>query len=284
MYDPRHTSPAHGSRLTAGCRRWRRSPAATGIRGRRRPCRRTVGAASRTAPTTILTWEPRAQRVRAPGRRRPSNSRTYQRSPPSNNSFVSPRTLARTATYWRVTALHRRRARPGRLAAFEHPRWQPRSWCRPPRTRDLAQPDQPAAAAVGPVPGATATRSRSTATATWSAPCRTRPRPRRLSSTAPAQHGDWFWRVTAIKGTRLNSLPSDERGLRRAPLPQPAPPVTRAPDDADPDAAGRRTRLGTRPGGRVLRHPGRPPTTDFTQGGALIETQTGILGTRYSPR
>ena len=64
----------------------------------------------------------------------------------------------------------------------------------------------------------------------------------------PLTLGDWYWRVTAVKGTGLVSLPSDSRGSTSCRSPSPRSPTRRTTSTAD---RGRRRGLDAGAGCRA---------------------------------
>ena len=235
----------------------------------------------------ILSWDavPGATQVRGPGRRRPGVAAPMpaRSTPPSSHRRTSPP----APLYWRVRAVNRRN---------EAPAGRARS---PLATSALARPlllARPTGADPRParptrrccrgrrVPGATSLHGRG----------RRRRRLRRRHVLHHQEHvarrpdplgeGDWFWRVTAIKGTDLNSLAQraaatfDVLAARRSRA------VVSPPDDANLRATRTSCSTGTPvPGASVLRRPGLDRATTSRRASALIDDQTGILGTRYSP-
>ena len=224
--------------------------------------------------TTILTWE------HVPNATRYSVTVDGTTTSTVNNSFV-PRRPAGRRPDGSVTAYTGAEAGPTRLQHLLE---------RPPRgaspgcarlQRVLAQPTNPPLLTWAPTAGATSYKVEVDGDADFVGATSYTDQEHLARGPDPLGDGDWYWRVTASKGVGLNSPASEERRFvviaaactRPSPLP---------PDDATqtlqdvvldwapvPGAASYDVQVSTE--------------ADFSQGGALIDTKTGILGTRYSP-
>ena len=96
----------------------------------------------------------------------------------------------------------------------------------------------------------------------------------------PLTAAPWYWRVSALKGETMQSLPSDTANFTVLALPSPT--LTSPPDDANFELQDVVMDWDPVPGAKSYDLQ-VSTSQDFTVGTSLIETRTGIVGTRYSP-
>jgi hypothetical protein len=224
--------------------------------------------------TTILSWE------HVPNATRYSVTVDGTTTSTVNNSFVPPQPLPEGNLTWSVTAFTGAEAGPTATSTFSSTRLAAPVLVSPASNAVLAQPTNPPLLTWAPSAGATSYKVEVDGDADFVGADSYTTKNTSLVVPTPLGDGDWYWRVTASKGASLNSPPSEERRFVVSPLP--APTITSPPDDATqtlqdvvldwtpvPGAASYDVQVSTE--------------ADFSEGGALIDSQTGLLGTRYAP-
>jgi hypothetical protein len=224
--------------------------------------------------TTILSWEhvPNATRYAVTVNGTTTNT--------VNNSFVPPQALPEGNLEWSVTAYAGTEAGPAASSTFSSTRLAAPVLVSPTSNATLAQPSNPPLLTWAPSAGAASYKVEVDGDADFVGASSWTTENTSLVVPLNLGDGDWYWRVTASKGGSLNSPVSEERRFVVSPLA--APSITSPPDDSTqtlqdvvldwtpvPGAASYDVQVSTE--------------SDFSQGSALIDTQTGILGTRYSP-
>ncbi len=198
---------------------------------RRRPCRRTCPTGLDGRPAGQHDHDPvvgaRAQRHPLHGRRS-----TAPRPARSTTPTCPPRPCPTGTPDWSVTRLHRHR---GRSDCVQHVLEHPPGRARPASPRLGRRPraaDQPAAAHLGASAGATSYKVEVDGDADFVGPSSYTTKNTSLVVPIPLGDGDWFWRVTASKGTTSTRLPARTRRFvvvaarraRRSPRPRTTPP------------------------------------------------------------
>ncbi len=224
--------------------------------------------------TTILSWE------HVPNATRYAVTVDGTTTSTVNNSFVPSQALPEGNLTWSVTAYTGVEAGPTASSTFSSVRLAAPTLVSPASNAVLAQPTNPPLLTWAPTAGATSYKLEVDGDADFVGAESYTTKSTSMVVPFPLGDGDWYWRVTASKGAGLNSPASEERRFVVAPLP--APVITSPPDDATqslqdvvldwapvPGAASYDVQVSTE--------------ADFSQGGALIDSKTGILGTRYSP-
>lgn len=225
--------------------------------------------------TTILSWEhvPNATRysVAVDGLAAVSTV---------NNSYVPTQALPEGTLGWSVTAYTGTEVGPTATSAFSNQSLAAPNLVSPSSGAVLAQPNNPPLLTWAPSAGATGYKVEIDADADFVGA--TTYATQNTSYVIPLSlgDGDWFWRVTATKGTNLNSPLSEERRFVVSPLA--APTITSPPDDATQSLQDVVLDWTPVPGAasydvQVSKE------ADFSVGSALVATVNGIVGTRYSP-
>ncbi|MBD3926980.1 Ig-like domain repeat protein [Nocardioides cavernae] len=224
--------------------------------------------------TTILSWEhvPSATRYSVVVNGTTTNT--------VNNSFVPPQALPEGNIDWSVTAFTGSEPGPTATSGFSSSRLAAPVPISPASNAVLAQPTNPPLLTWSPSAGATSYKVEVDGDADFVGASTYTTASTSLVVPINLVEGDWFWRVTATKGAGLNSLASEEQRFVVSPLGVPV--ITSPPDDSTqtlqdvvldwnpvPGAASYDVQVSTEAG--------------FSQGAALIDSQEGILGTRYSP-
>lgn len=224
--------------------------------------------------TTILSWE------HVPNATRYSVTVDGTTTSTVNNSFVPPQALPEGSLTWSVTAHAGAEAGPAASSTFSSVRLAAPVLVAPASNAPLAQPTNPPLLTWAPTAGATSYKVEVDGDADFVGAESYTTKNTSMVVPIPLGDGDWFWRVTASKGIGLNSPLSEERRFVVSPLSPPT--ITSPPDDATqtlqdvvldwapvPGAASYDVQVSSEAG--------------FSQGAALIDSKTGILGTRYSP-
>jgi hypothetical protein len=225
--------------------------------------------------TTILSWE------HVPNATRYAVTVNGTTTSTVNNSFVPTQALPEGNLDWSVTAYTN--AEPGATATstFSSTRLAAPVLTAPASNAVLAQPTNPPLLTWAPSAGATSYKVEVDGDADFVGATSYTTANTSLVVPEPLGEGDWYWRVTSSKGAGLNSLGSEER--RFVILPLTAPAITSPPDDATQTLQD--VVLDWAPIAGAASYDVQVSTeADFSQGGALIDTKTGILGTRYSPK
>ncbi|MBD3948140.1 Ig-like domain repeat protein [Nocardioides ganghwensis] len=224
--------------------------------------------------TTILSWEhvPNATRYAVTVNGITTNT--------VNNSFVPTQALPEGNLDWSVTAFTGSEGGAPAFSTFSSTRLAAPVLTSPTSNAVLAQPTNPPLLTWSPSAGATSYKVEVDGDADFVGASSWTTTNTSLVVPLNLGDGDWFWRVTASKGGSLNSPVSEERRFVVSPLA--APTITSPPDDSTqtlqdvvldwtpvPGAASYDVQVSTE--------------ADFSQGAALTDNRTGILGTRYSP-
>ena len=225
--------------------------------------------------TTVLSWEhvPNATRylVTVNG----STATTV------NNSFVPTQALPEGTLSWSVTALTGSEQGPTASSTFSSSRLAAPTLVSPASNAVLAQPTNPPLLTWAPSAGATSYKVEVDGDADFVGAATYTTKNTSLVVPVPLGDGDWFWRVTASKGSNLNSPSSEERRFVVSPLA--APVITSPPDDATQSLQDVVLDWAPVPGAASYDLQVSSEAS-FSQGSALIDEQTGILGTRFSPK
>ncbi|TGN66190.1 hypothetical protein EXE59_21205 [Nocardioides eburneiflavus] len=224
--------------------------------------------------TTILSWEhvPNATRYAVTVNGTTTNT--------VNNSFVPPQALPEGNLDWSVTAFAGTEAGPTASSSFSSTRLAAPVLSSPSSNAVLAQPTNPPLLSWAPSAGATSYKVEVDGDADFVGASSYSTENTSLVVPVPLGDGDWFWRVTASKGSGLNSPASEERRFVVSPLA--APTITSPPDDAALNLQD--VVLDWTPVPGAVSYDLQVSTeADFSQGSALTDDRTGILGTRYSP-
>jgi hypothetical protein len=224
--------------------------------------------------TTILSWEhvPNATRYAVTVNGTTTNT--------VNNSFVPPQALPDGNLEWSVTAFTGSEPGPTATSTFSSARLAAPVLTSPSSNAVLEQPNNPPLLTWAPSAGATSYKVEVDGDADFVGASIYTTSSTSLVVPLNVGVGDWFWRVTASRGTGLNSPASEDRRFVVSPLE--IPEITSPPDDSTqtlqdvvldwepvPGAASYDVQVSTEAG--------------FSEGPALIDSQEGILGTRYSP-
>lgn len=224
--------------------------------------------------TTILTWE------HVPNATRYSVTVNGVTTSTVNNSFVPPQALPEGNLDWSVTAFSGAEAGPTASGSFSSTRLAAPVLTSPSSNAVLAQPTNPPLLTWAPSAGATSYKVEVDGDADFVGASSYTTENTSLVVPVPLGDGDWFWRVTASKGSGLNSPASEERRFLVSPLV--APTITSPPDDATLNLQDVVLDWAPVPG--AVSYDLQVSTeADFSQGSALTDDRTGILGTRYSP-
>jgi hypothetical protein len=224
--------------------------------------------------TTILSWE------HVPNATRYSVTVNGVTSSTVNNSFVPPQALPEGNLDWSVTAFAGTEAGPAASGSFSSSRLAAPVLTAPSSNAVLAQPTNPPLLTWAPSAGATSYKVEIDGDADFVGASSYTTENTSLVVPVPLGDGDWFWRVTASKGSGLNSPASEERRFVVSPLV--APTITSPPDDATLNLQD--VVLDWTPVPGAVSYDLQVSTeADFSQGSALTDDRTGILGTRYSP-
>jgi hypothetical protein len=224
--------------------------------------------------TTILSWEhvPNATRYSVTVNGATTNT--------VNNSFVPAQALPEGNIDWSVTAYTVNEAGPTASGSFSSTRLAAPVLSSPSSNAVLAQPTNPPLLSWAPSAGATSYKVEVDGDADFVGASSYTTENTSLVVPVPLGDGDWFWRVTASKGGGLNSPVSEERRFVVSPLA--APTITSPADDATINLQD--VVLDWTPVPGAVSYDLQVSTeADFSQGSALTDDRTGILGTRYSP-
>ncbi|NPC43528.1 Ig-like domain repeat protein [Nocardioides sp. zg-1230] len=224
--------------------------------------------------TSILSWE------HVPNATRYAVTVNGTTTSTVNNSFVPPQALPEGNLAWSVTAYAGTEPGPAATSTFSSTRLAAPVLVSPTANATLAQPGNPPLLTWAPSAGATSYKVEVDGDADFVGASSYTTKNTSLVVPFPLGDGDWYWRVTASKGTSLNSLASEERRFLVSPLPQPQ--IDYPEDDATQTLQD--VVLDWRPIEGAASYDVQVSTeADFSQGGALIDSATGILGTSYSP-
>jgi hypothetical protein len=232
--------------------------------------------------TNILSWAavPGATKYEVQVDDDPTFSSTYLSVSTVNTSFVPPMNLAPGTTYWRVRAFTGSEASSWSGAEFGKAALARPLTLAPANGAELAQPTNPPLLSWSAVPGAIGYKVEVDDASDFVGAMSFDTKTTSLVVDRPLNAAPWYWRVSAIKGTNLQSLPSDTATFTVRALPAPA--RVSPPDDANLELQD--VVLDWAPVKGAKSYDIQVSTSeDFTQGGSLIETRTGIVGTRYSP-
>ncbi len=201
-----------------------------------------------------------------------------------NNTYVPTANLPSGNKYWRVRARNAANEdSPWSIAQFGNPSVAVPQPASPPNNTTLSQPSQPPLLTWSASPGATkyivevdgdsdfvgATPIETASTSlVW---------PNALPAGTAANPADYFWRVTASKGSGLNSQPSPASRFIIGPLA--APTITSPPSDPNFELQDVVMDWEPVPGAKSY-DVEVALNQDFT---TIVESMTGITGTRYSP-
>jgi hypothetical protein len=224
--------------------------------------------------TTILSWE------HVPNATRYAVTVNGTTTSTVNNSFVPSQALPDGNLDWSVTAFTGTEAGPTASGSFSSTRLAAPVLTSPSSNAVLAQPANPPLLTWAPSAGATSYKVEVDGDADFVGASSYTTENTSLVVPVPLGDGDWFWRVTASKGSGLNSPASEERRFVVSPLA--APTITSPPDDATINLQD--VVLDWTPVPGAVSYDLQVSTeADFSQGSALTDDRTGILGTRYSP-
>ena len=232
--------------------------------------------------TNILSWAsvPGATKYEVQVDDDPSFASTYASVSTVNTSFVPPMNLAPGTTYWRVRALTGSEPSGWAGSQFGKAALARPLTLAPANGATLAQPTNPPLLSWSAVPGAIGYKVEVDDADDFVGAMSFDTKTTSLVVDRPLNAAPWFWRVSAIKGTNLQSLPSDTATFTVLALPSPA--RVSPPDDADLELQDVVLDWAPVPGAKSYDIQ-VSTSEDFTQGGSLIETKNGIVGTRYSP-
>lgn len=224
--------------------------------------------------TTILSWE------HVPNATRYAVTVNGATTSTVNNSFVPPQALPEGPINWSVTAFTGAESGPSATSNFSSSRLAAPVLSSPSSNAVLEQPANPPLLSWSPSAGATSYKVEVDGDADFVGASSYSTENTSLVVPVPLGDGDWFWRVTASKGSGLNSPTSEERRFVVSPLA--APTITSPPDDATQTLQD--VVLDWAPVDGAVSYDLQVSTeADFSQGSALTENRTGILGTRFSP-
>lgn len=201
-----------------------------------------------------------------------------------SNTYVPTANLPAGNKYWRVRARNAASEdSPWSIAQFGNPSVAVPQPASPPDNTTLSQPSQPPLLTWSTSPGATSYIVEVDGDAdfvgafTYTTSSTSLVVPDALPSGTVANPADYYWRVTASKGSGINSAPSPASRFIIGPLPAPA--ITAPP--SSPSFELQDVVLDWQP------VPGAKSydlevalNQDFTN---IVESKTGIFGTRYSP-
>jgi hypothetical protein len=224
--------------------------------------------------TTILSWE------HVPNATRYAVTVDGTTTSTVNNVFVPTQALPEGNLSWSVTAYTGAEGGPAASSTLSSTRLAAPVLVSPAANAPLAQPVNPPLLTWAPSAGATSYKVEVDGDADFVGASSYTTKNTSLVVPFPLGDGDWYWRVTASKGTSLNSLASEERRFVVSPLRQPE--IDSPEDDATQTLQD--VVLDWRPIEGAASYDVQVSTeADFSQGGALIDSATGILGTNYSP-
>ena len=232
--------------------------------------------------TNILSWAPVAQATKYEVQvdDDPSFGSTYLSISTVNTSFVPPMNLTEGTNYWRVRALTGNEASTWVSSEFGKAAVARPTTVSPANGSTLAQPTNPPLLSWTAVPGATGYKIEVDDAEDFVNAMTFETKTTSLVVDQPLNAAPWYWRVSALKGPTMQSLASDVATFTILALP--APTRTSPPDDANLELQD--VVLDWNPVAGAKSYDIQVSTSeDFTQGGSLIETRTGIVGTRYSP-
>lgn len=201
-----------------------------------------------------------------------------------NNTYVPTANLPAGDKYWRVRAKNAANEdSPWSISQFGNPSVAVPQPASPPDGTTLSQPSQPPLLTWSTSPGATKyivevdgdsdfvgaeTFETASTSLVW---------PNPLPAGTVANPADYYWRVTASKGSGLNSLPSPASRFVVGPLP--APTITAPPSSPDFELQDVVLDWEPVPGAKSY-DVEVALNQDFT---TIVESKTAIFGTRYSP-
>ncbi|MDZ5663825.1 Ig-like domain repeat protein [Nocardioides sp. zg-1308] len=232
--------------------------------------------------SNILTWAAvaGATRYEVQVDDDPAFGSTYLSVSTVNTSFVPPMNLAGGTIYWRVRAFTGAEASAWSGSEFGKAPVARPTPVAPTNGTTLAQPINPPLLSWTAVPGAIGYKVEVDDADDFVGAMSFETRTTSLVVDRPLSAAPWFWRVSALKGPTLQSLPSDTATFTVLPLPSPT--RTSPPDDANLELQDVVLDWDPVPGAKSYDIQ-VSTSEDFTQGASLIETKTGIVGTRYSP-
>ncbi|MCY4727560.1 hypothetical protein NYO98_14830 [Nocardioides sp. STR2] len=224
--------------------------------------------------TTILSWE------HVPNATRYSVTVNGATASTVNNSYVPPQAIPEGTIDWSVTAYTGTEAGGTATNSFSSTRLAAPVLASPASNAVLAQPTNPPLLSWAPSAGATSYKVEVDGDSDFVGASTYTTENTSLVVPVSLGDGDWYWRVTASKGSGLNSPLSEERRFVVSPLSAPA--IVSPPDDSTQTLQD--VVLDWTPVAGAVSYDVQVSTeADFSQGAALTDSQTGILGTRYSP-
>ncbi len=201
-----------------------------------------------------------------------------------SNTYVPTANLPAGNKYWRVRARNAASEdSPWSIAQFGNPSVAVPQPASPPDNTTLSQPSQPPLLTWSTSPGATSYivevdgDSDFVGAFTYTTSSTSLVVPDALPSGTVANPADYYWRVTASKGSGINSLPSPASRFIVGPLPAPA--ITAPPSSPNFELEDVVLDWEPVPGAKSYDIE-VALNQDFTN---ITESKAGIFGTRYSP-